>query len=68
MKNNKEAKWYLPWRGKFKDNEIDSDAYYALLSLGFQSQKIKKVINNIQNDKDDLSTKSLIKESLKKLR
>ena len=25
MKNNKEKKWYLPWRGKFKENEIEAD-------------------------------------------
>ena len=25
MKNNKEWKWYIPWRGKFKENEIYSD-------------------------------------------
>ena len=25
MKNNKEKRWYIPWRGKFKENEIETD-------------------------------------------
>ena len=25
MKNNREKKWFAPWRGKFKENEIDED-------------------------------------------
>jgi len=53
-----------------EDNESqnNSDAYYALLSLGYKSNNIKLIINNILKDKPNISTEKLIKESLKKIR
>ena len=51
-----------------EDNKISKDAYNALLNLGFQSQKIREVINNISGGNKNISTEDLIKNSLKKLR
>ena len=51
-----------------EDNKISKDAYNALLNLGFQSQKIREVINNISGENKNISTEDLIKNSLKKLR
>ena len=41
MKGNKEWKWYMPWRGKFKEDEIDSDkalvkSYFHNKGYGFR--------------------------------
>ena len=51
-----------------EDSKVSKDAYYALLSLGFHSQKIKEVIKNILDDDSNIRTEDLIKESLKRLR
>ena len=51
-----------------EDSGNNSDAYFALKSLGFKSNNINDVIRKIQKDKLDISTEDLIKESLKKLR
>ena len=52
-----------------EDSELhDSDAYHALLSLGFKSNSIKQVIGKIILNNSKISTEDLIKESLKKLR
>ena len=51
-----------------EDSNDNSDAYFALKSLGFKSSNINDVIRKIQKDKLDISTEDLIKESLKKLR
>ena len=51
-----------------EDDKINKDAYYALLNLGFHSQKIKKIIKNILDNDINIKTEDLIKESLKKLR
>ena len=50
--------------------EIDynSDAYFALINLGYKSQKIREVIRKIVNNNSSINTEDLIKHSLKKLR
>ena len=45
-----------------------SDAYDALLSLGFQMKDIRNAISKIQNGKKELGTEEMIKQALKKLR
>ena len=50
------------------DEGYNSDAYYALLNLGFRSNNIKKVIDKVISNDSKISTENLIKESLKKLR
>tara|TARA_Y100000590_G_scaffold469996_1_gene661194 strand:- start:2498 stop:3082 length:585 start_codon:yes stop_codon:yes gene_type:complete len=49
-------------------NEVGNDAYSALLNLGFQSQKIRKVIKKVLEKNNNIGTEKLIKESLKNLR
>ena len=51
-----------------EDSGNNSDAYFALKSLGFKSNNINDVIRKIQKDSLDITTEDLIKESLKKLR
>lgn len=53
-----------------EDNEIqnNTDAFYALLSLGYKSNNIKSTINDILKVNPNISTEKLIKESLKKIR
>jgi len=51
-----------------EDSDNNSDAYFALVSLGFQSNKVKNIIRKIQKNNIDISTEDLIKDSLKKLR
>ena len=53
-----------------EDNEIqnNTDAFYALLSLGYKSNNIKSTINEILKLNPNISTEKLIKESLKKIR
>jgi len=45
-----------------------SDAYDALLALGFQLKKIRNVITKVQNENKDLSTEEMIKLALAELR
>ena len=45
----------------------NSDAYFALLSLGFKANKIKEITENILLKDENISTEELIKKSLKKL-
>ena len=45
-----------------------SDAYDALLALGFQLKKIRNVITKVQNENKDLSTEEMIKHALTELR
>ena len=45
-----------------------SDAYQALISLGYKGQDIQKVINQIVSEDLKIDTKELIRKSLKKLR
>ena len=45
-----------------------SDAYDALLSLGFQMKDIRNAISKIQNGKKELSVEEMIKQALKKPR
>ena len=53
-----------------EDNEIqnNTDAFYALVSLGSKSNNIKSTINEILKLNPNISTEKLIKESLKKIR
>ena len=50
-----------------EDND-NSDAYYALISLGFRSTNVKNVINSVIENNPNISTEDIIKKSLKKLR
>ena len=45
-----------------------SDAYDALLALGFQMKDIKNAISKASNQSEELSTEELIKEALAELR
>ena len=47
--------------------ESNSDAYYALLNLGFKSNKIRETIKKITSKNQNISTEGLIKKSLKEL-
>ena len=49
-----------------ENNNID--AYYALKNLGYQSSKIKVVINEILGKNSNLKTEEIIKEALKLLK
>ena len=51
-----------------EDSNHNSDAYFALVSLGFKSNNIKNVIRKIEKDYEGISTEDLIKYSLKELR
>ena len=44
------------------------DAFYALQSLGFQSNQIRLVVNKVLNKNSKLKTEEIVKESLKLLR
>ena len=44
-----------------------SDAYDALLALGFQMKGIRNAITKVQNGKKDLGTEEMIKQALKEL-
>ena len=45
-----------------------SDAYDALLALGFQMKDIHNAISKVQNGEKDLGTEEMIKQALKELR
>ena len=49
-----------------ENNNID--AYYALKNLGYQSNKIRVVINEILGENNNLKTEEIIKKSLKLLK
>ena len=54
-----------------EDSEIKpevSDAYDALLALGFQMKEIRNAISKVQNGKKDLGVAEMIKQALKELR
>ena len=54
-----------------EDSEIKpevSDAYDALLALGFQMKEIRNAISKVQNGKKDLGAAEMIKQALKELR
>ena len=50
------------------NDEYNSDAFYALVSLGFKSNRVKEVIEKTVMKNKEITTENLIKESLKKLR
>ena len=55
----------------YEDSEIKpevSDAYDALLALGFQMKDIRNAISKVQNGEKDLGTEEMIKQALKELR
>ena len=51
-----------------EDNYDNSDAYYALINLGFKSNKVKEVINKIVNENATIDAEQIVKEALKKLK
>jgi len=51
-----------------EDTDNNSDAYFALVSLGFKSNNVKNIIRKIQKENSEISTEDLIKYSLKELR
>ena len=48
-------------------NNTNTD-FYALRSLGFRSNDIRRVVNEVLKENKDLKTELVIKESLKLLR
>ena len=56
MKSNKEWKWYFPWKGKFKEDEIESDK--LLLKTFYQNKGYKdyySLEHSVVIDKKSLS-------------
>ena len=51
-----------------EEDNSNTDAYYALRSLGFKSNDIRRVVNKVLKENRDLKTELVIKESLKLLR
>ena len=51
-----------------EEGKENSDAYYALVNLGFRSTNIKDVISQVKKDNKNIDTEELIKLSLRKLR
>ena len=51
-----------------EDLDGNSDAYFALVSLGFKSSNVKNIIRKIEKDNIGIDTEDLIKFSLKELR
>ena len=52
------------------ENNIDEnyDAYHALINLGYKSNEVKNILNQISNQTDNISTEDKIKQALKALR
>ena len=46
----------------------NSDAYYALINLGFKSNNVRKIISKVVKKSPQIDTEGIIKESLNKLR
>ena len=57
----------LPYEDSDVKPEV-SDAYDALLALGFQMKDIRNAISKVQNGEKDLGTEEMIKQALKELR
>jgi holliday junction DNA helicase RuvA len=51
-----------------EEGKENSDAYYALVNLGFRPTNIKDVISQVKKDNKNIDTEELIKISLRKLR
>ena len=51
-----------------EEDNANTDAFYALRSLGFRSNDIRRVVNEVLKENKDLKTELVIKESLKLLR
>ena len=51
-----------------ENSNDNTDAYYALINLGFRSNNVRDIINKIVKDNPQIDTEDIIKESLKKLR
>ena len=51
-----------------EEDNTNTDAFYALKSLGFRSNDIRRVVNEVLKENKDLKTELVIKESLKLLR
>ena len=50
------------------NSDIDTDAHYALINLGFKSNDVRNVLNKINIDNKDISTEDKIKKALRILR
>ena len=51
-----------------EDGDDNTDAYHALISLGFRSSNVRAIINKIVKNNPQINTEDIIKESLRKLR
>ena len=47
---------------------VNSDAYFALISLGYKSNEVKNILNQLSAEDKKLNTEQKIKFALKKLR
>ena len=50
------------------NKDVNSDAYFALVNLGYKSNEVKNILNQISSEKESLSTEEKIKQALKILR
>jgi len=51
-----------------EDTDNNSDAYYALVNLGFKSNNVREIISKVVKSNPQIETEGIIKESLKRLR
>jgi Holliday junction DNA helicase RuvA len=51
-----------------EENKEQSDAYFALVSLGFRPSNVKDIISKVKKGNKNISTEDLIKFSLRELR
>ena len=51
-----------------EESKENSDAYFALVSLGFKSNNVRNIISKIKKENKNISTENLIKFSLRELR
>ena len=50
------------------NSDIDSDAYSALINLGFKSNEVRNTLSKINQNTNDISTEDKIKKALRILR
>ena len=51
-----------------EETDNNSDAYYALVNLGFKSNNVREIISKVVKGNPKIETEGIIKESLKRLR
>jgi len=51
-----------------EDTDNNSDAYYALVNLGFKSNNVREIVSKVLKENPKIETEEIIKESLKRLR